>query len=75
MADRAAGLGGRLRVAAADGGGTELEWRVPVPSEAPDENEAEPRREPSAKYPLPLRRASFAGGVPYRGASPNTRAA
>jgi signal transduction histidine kinase len=75
MADRAAELGGRLRVAAADGGGTELEWRVPVPPEVPDEDEAEPRREPPAKYPLPLRRASFAEDVPYRGASPNTRAA
>jgi len=75
MADRAAGLGGRLRVAAADGGGTELEWRVPVPPEAPGENEAEPRGEPPGKYPLPLRRASFAQGIPYRGASPNTRAA
>jgi signal transduction histidine kinase len=35
MADRAVGLGGRLRIAPADGGGTQLEWQVPVPPEAP----------------------------------------
>ena len=32
MADRAEQLGGQLRVSPADGGGTELEWRVPVPA-------------------------------------------
>ena len=30
MADRAEKLGGQLRVSHADGGGTELEWKVPV---------------------------------------------
>ena len=56
MADRAEQLGGELRVAPADGGGTELEWRVPCPPEAPGApDEAEPRAEPRAKYPLPLR--------------------
>ncbi|MDX6395898.1 MAG: hypothetical protein QOJ73_6961 [Streptosporangiaceae bacterium] len=29
LADRAEGLGGRLQVGAAEGGGTELDWRVP----------------------------------------------
>jgi signal transduction histidine kinase len=33
MADRADKLGGTLRVSPAEGGGTELEWRVPVPPE------------------------------------------
>jgi signal transduction histidine kinase len=33
MADRAEKLGGKLRVAPAEGGGTELEWKVPVPPE------------------------------------------
>jgi signal transduction histidine kinase len=31
LADRAGELGGTLRVEPADGGGTELEWRVPLP--------------------------------------------
>jgi signal transduction histidine kinase len=31
MADRAEKMGGQLRVLPADGGGTELEWRVPAP--------------------------------------------
>jgi signal transduction histidine kinase len=30
LADRAEGLGGRLQVGAAEGGGTELDWRVPI---------------------------------------------
>ena len=30
LADRAEGLGGKLQVGAAEGGGTQLEWRVPV---------------------------------------------
>jgi signal transduction histidine kinase len=30
MAERAADLGGKLTVSAAEGGGTELDWRVPV---------------------------------------------
>ena len=32
LADRARQLGGTLRVGAAEGGGTELEWRVPLPA-------------------------------------------
>jgi signal transduction histidine kinase len=34
LADRAGALGGTLRVAAAEGGGTELVWRVPLPPAA-----------------------------------------
>ncbi|MEU6665924.1 GAF domain-containing sensor histidine kinase [Streptomyces sp. NPDC046727] len=33
MAERAAKLGGRLEVTSPDGGGTTLEWRVPLPAE------------------------------------------
>jgi len=33
LAERAAELGGELRTGPADGGGTELEWRVPLPEE------------------------------------------
>jgi signal transduction histidine kinase len=33
LAERAADLGGTLRTAAAEGGGTELEWRVPLPTQ------------------------------------------
>jgi signal transduction histidine kinase len=56
MADRAERLGGRLRLSAADGGGTELEWQVQLPPEAP----ADAREQPDglsavrpARYPLP----------------------
>jgi signal transduction histidine kinase len=31
LAERAGGLGGRLRLGPAEGGGTDLEWQVPVP--------------------------------------------
>jgi two-component system, NarL family, sensor histidine kinase DevS len=31
LAERAAEIGGTTRAIAADGGGTELEWRVPLP--------------------------------------------
>lgn len=53
MADRAAKLGGQLRVSPAEGGGTELEWRVPLPS-ASEATAADdgPRPEPQGKYPL-----------------------
>jgi signal transduction histidine kinase len=34
LAARADGLGGGLRVGPAEGGGTDLEWRVAVPREA-----------------------------------------
>jgi two-component system, NarL family, sensor histidine kinase DevS len=30
LADRAEALGGRLQLGAAEGGGTELDWRVPI---------------------------------------------
>jgi signal transduction histidine kinase len=53
MADRAAKLGGRLRVSPADGGGTEVEWKVPVPPEEADATEEDLRPEPQGKYPLP----------------------
>ena len=33
ISERAAGSGGAMRVAAAAGGGTELEWRVPLPAQ------------------------------------------
>lgn len=51
MADRAEKLGGWLRLSPADGGGTELEWKVPVPAE-PALPEG-PRPAPSGRYPLP----------------------
>jgi signal transduction histidine kinase len=35
MADRADRLGGQLRLSPAEGGGTELQWEVPVPPEQP----------------------------------------
>ncbi len=34
LADRAAGLGGRMQICAAAGGGTEFEWRVPLADSA-----------------------------------------
>jgi signal transduction histidine kinase len=51
MADRAEKLGGVLRLTDAEGGGTELEWRVPVPPEpaAPDDG---PSPSPPGRYPL-----------------------
>ena len=51
MADRAEQLGGKLRISPAEGGGTELEWKVPVPPEAPAAPDDAPRAEPG-KYPL-----------------------
>jgi signal transduction histidine kinase len=51
MADRAEQLGGKLRISPADGGGTELEWKVPVPPDAPAAPDDAPRAEPG-KYPL-----------------------
>jgi signal transduction histidine kinase len=51
MADRAEKLGGGLRLSPAEGGGTELEWKVPVPPEParPDDGL---RPSPRGKYPL-----------------------
>jgi len=52
MADRAEKLGGQLRVSPAEGGGTELEWKVPVPPEAADAADEGLRPAPQGKYPL-----------------------
>jgi signal transduction histidine kinase len=52
MADRAEKLGGQLRLSAADGGGTELEWKVPVPSGTPGGADDQPPLEQLGKYPL-----------------------
>jgi signal transduction histidine kinase len=52
MADRAEKLGGGLRLSAPENGGTELEWRVPVPPEPATEDDAGPQPSPHAKYPL-----------------------
>ena len=52
LADRAEQLGGKLRVSPADGGGTELEWKVPVPADAPAVPDDAPRAKPPGKYPL-----------------------
>jgi hypothetical protein len=53
MADRAEKLGGQLRVAPADGGGTELEWKVLLPPDPADLADGAQRQEPQGKYPLP----------------------
>jgi signal transduction histidine kinase len=68
MADRARQLGGHLRTSPAEGGGTALEWQVPVPKdvpEGPDEEDADLRPAPQGKYPLRLSRviAEHAGRV------------
>jgi signal transduction histidine kinase len=52
MADRAEKLGGQLRLSAADGGGTELEWKVPVPAGTAGGTDDQPPPAPSGKYPL-----------------------
>jgi two-component system, NarL family, sensor histidine kinase DevS len=52
MANRAEKLGGRLSITPADGGGTELDWQVPVPAEAPEAADDDLRPEPQGKYPL-----------------------
>jgi two-component system, NarL family, sensor histidine kinase DevS len=52
MADRAEKLGGQLRLSAADGGGTELEWKVPVPAGTPGGTDDQPPPAPPGKYPL-----------------------
>ena len=51
MMDRADKLGGELRLVPAEGGGTQLEWKVPVPPE-PDEPDDELRPSAPGKYPL-----------------------
>jgi signal transduction histidine kinase len=52
MADRAEKLGGQLRLSAADGGGTELEWKVPVPSGTPGGTDDQPSPGQPGRYPL-----------------------
>jgi signal transduction histidine kinase len=54
MADRAEKLGGHLRVSPAEGGGTELEWKVPVPQELPDAADEALQPVPQGRYPLLL---------------------
>ncbi len=50
MADRAAELGGELRLSPVGSGGTELEWKVPVPPDpAGEDNVPAP---PPGKYPI-----------------------
>jgi two-component system, NarL family, sensor histidine kinase DevS len=51
MADRADKLGGELRLTPAEGGGTELEWKVPVPPE-PERPGDDLRPSPPGRYPL-----------------------
>jgi signal transduction histidine kinase len=51
LADRAEKLGGELRLSPADGGGTRLEWRVPVPAEAGPYDDGL-RPSPPGRYPL-----------------------
>jgi signal transduction histidine kinase len=51
LADRAEKLGGELRLSSADGGGTQLEWRVPVPAE-PGPYDDGLRPSPPGRYPL-----------------------
>ncbi len=52
MAERAEKLGGSLRLSPAEGGGTQVEWRVPVPPE-PAETDDGLRSSPPGRYPLP----------------------
>jgi signal transduction histidine kinase len=51
IADRADKLGGELRLSPAEGGGTELEWKVPVPPE-PERPDDGLRPSPLGRYPL-----------------------
>jgi signal transduction histidine kinase len=51
MADRAVEFGGELRVSPVEGGGTELEWRVPVPPDTAGEGD-DVRASPPGRYPL-----------------------
>ncbi len=52
MAERAEKLGGSLRLSPVASGGTEVEWRVPVPPE-PAEADNVLRSSPPGRYPLP----------------------
>jgi signal transduction histidine kinase len=51
MAGRADKLGGEFRLSPAEGGGTELEWRAPVPAGGDASNDA-PGAIPQGRYPL-----------------------
>jgi hypothetical protein len=51
MADRAESLGGEMRLSSVESGGTELEWKVPVPPEPAGEADGL-RESPQGKYPL-----------------------
>jgi signal transduction histidine kinase len=51
MADRAAEFGGELRLTPVEGGGTELEWRVPVPPAPVATGDGLPAS-PPGRYPL-----------------------
>jgi signal transduction histidine kinase len=51
IADRADKLGGQLRLSPAESGGTELEWKVPVPPE-PERPAEDLRPSPPGRYPL-----------------------
>jgi len=56
MAGRAEKLGGEFRLSPPEGGGTELEWRVPVPAGATsadgDAGDDAPEAAPPGRYPL-----------------------
>jgi signal transduction histidine kinase len=52
MADRAVKLGGELRLSPGEGGGTELEWTVPVPPERDQDRPGGLRPSPPGRYPL-----------------------
>jgi signal transduction histidine kinase len=51
MAGRADKLGGQFTLAAAEGGGTEVDWRVPVPEDTSAREDA-PGLPPQGRYPL-----------------------
>ena len=51
IADRAAGLGGELRLSPVESGGTELEWKVPVPPDPVGEGD-DARPSSPGKYPI-----------------------
>ena len=51
IADRATELGGELRLVPVESGGTELEWKVPVPPD-PAGSGDDVRASPPGKYPI-----------------------
>jgi len=50
MADRAAELGGKLRLSSVESGGTELEWKVPMPPDPAGEGDV--HASTPGKYPI-----------------------